>query len=661
MRVKILILFIAISFCIKPFKSIAQVNVQDSLALVDYYDSTYGVAPWQFGQSWDLKAPVNTWLGVGVSNNRVISIKLWGGGNGAGAYIPSSFGNLTALQRIEFLDYSLSSNLPASFANLVNLSSIYFHAVFGFTPRTFPVALTYAPNVKSISMEDNYLDSIPSTFGNMKKLVTLDLFQNSLSGTIPSSINTLDSLKSMDISYNYYTFKGIEPFVNDYIASHKTYSLVYASQNNISIHRYDNKLAVSAGGTLSNNTFKWYKDSALVATITGDSTYVPADTGRYYVAISNSIATDLTLYGDEITLHYIMPASEVSATQNITGTSPVNITDGIFEIAKLQPTAGANQLTGSITALVNVDASVTTFHKQPYVQRHYDITPAVNADNAQAIVTLYFTQNDFDNYNDYVTTNNLSLPLLPTGGIDNGNIRITQFHGNFAGSSRPENYSNPNVVLIVPVVTWDNTNQWWTLTFSVTGFSGFFLSTANSVLPLILLNFDGQTEKNNVNLHWATSEEINTSQFIVERSNEIAFSDIGTINAQSSAGVYQYNFTDNNPLQGINFYRLKMIDKDNHFTYSNIIKINFESDIRGIKIYPNPVKSLLNIKITSDKVENIVLKITDASGKSIKQILIQTNVGITPVFINVAELTNGVYYLNGQINNRSEKVSFVKK
>lgn len=100
MKSKALLFFIVLSFFAKPTESFAQVNIQDSLALVDYYDSTYRVSPWQFGQSWDLQAPVSTWLGVGVSNNRVVSIKLWGGGHGG--HIPSSFGNLTALERIEF-------------------------------------------------------------------------------------------------------------------------------------------------------------------------------------------------------------------------------------------------------------------------------------------------------------------------------------------------------------------------------------------------------------------------------------------------------------------------------------------------------------------------------------------------------------------------------
>ncbi|MEO7045238.1 MAG: T9SS type A sorting domain-containing protein, partial [Ferruginibacter sp.] len=507
-----------------------------------------------------------------------------------------------------------------------------------------------------------FTDSLPSSFGGMTKLSSLNLFQNNLSGSIPTSINRLDSLKGMDISYNKYTFKDIAPFVSDYIALGKTYFLNYAPQNNIPIHRYNNKLAVSAGGTLSNDTFKWYKDSVLVATITGDSTYTPEETGRYYVAVTNSVATDLTLYADEFALNYIMPGSAVSATQNITGTSPVNITDGVFEIAKVQPTAGVNQLTGNVTALVNVDASVSTFHNQPYVQRHYDITPAVNANNAQATVTLYFTQNDFDNYNDYVTTNNLSIPLLSTGGVDNGNIHITQFHGNFAGSSKPENYSNPNVVLIVPTVAWDNANQWWIVTFPVTGFSGFFLGTANSVLPLTLLEFKGQLQNSNISLQWLTANEVSTKEFIIERSaNGTTFNGIGNAEAQSKDGTNTYSFTDATPFSGNNFYRLKMVDKDGKSSFSNVIKINYEASISALEIYPNPASSLLNIKISSNKNENIVLKVTGASGRTIIKRSSSVNAGITQVPFNIEKLSSGLYYVSTQLNGQEKKITFLKK
>jgi len=658
MKTKILLFCIAL-FVIKPFKSTAQVNIQDSLALVDYYDSTYGVSPWQFGQSWDLQNPVNTWSGIGLSNNRVVSIRLWGGGwNGS---IPSSFGNLTALQSIDFLDFVLTS-LPESFGDLISLTTVSFHAVFRNVP--FPASITKAPNLKIIDMEDNYFsDSIPSAIGNMANLTFLDLSQNYLSGPIPVSINRMDSLKEINIYLNRYTFKEIAPFISDYIAAGKTYLVYYSPQLNIPIHRFNNKIAVSAGGDLSDDTFKWYKDSALVATIIGDSTYEPTETGRYYVAVTNSIATDLTLYSDEFTLNYVMPDSAAKTTINITGILPVNMTDGIFEIATMQPTTGANQLNGDVTALVIVDSAVRTFNDQPYVERHYDITPAENASNAEAIVTLYFTEQDFSNYNNYVTGNNLNLPLLPTGGVDNGNVRITQFHGNFAGSSHPENYNNSNINLIIPTsVSWDNINQWWTVTFPVRGFSGFFISTGNMVLPLTLLNFYGAVQHQSINLKWLTSNEILTKEFIVERSANLnSFKTIGIVTAQSTQHNNHYNYNDAAPLNGINFYRLKMIDQDGKFSYSNILKINFEKIITFLEIYPNPASSILNIKITSTKNENVIMKVVDASGKLIVKKEIPINNGITSTSLNIEKLFSGLYYLSTTLNGIEQKINFIKK
>jgi hypothetical protein len=67
-------------------------------------------------------------------------------------------------------------------------------------------------------------------------------------------------------------------------------------------------LSVSAGGTLSNNTYQWFKKgTAGSVTKTGDSTFQPAESGMYYANITNSIATKLTLTTD--TVNYTMPAS----------------------------------------------------------------------------------------------------------------------------------------------------------------------------------------------------------------------------------------------------------------------------------------------------------------------------------------------------------------
>ncbi|MEO9021272.1 MAG: T9SS type A sorting domain-containing protein [Ginsengibacter sp.] len=711
MRSKILPILILLTFFAKPMESVAQVNVQDSLALVDFHDNTYG-AHWRGDPSkrWDLSTPVSGWNGIGITNNRVTSIKLVGLIDSG--RIPSSFGNMTALTSIYFLDDKIyMAPLPESFSNLINLTSLKMSAVFWYLP--FPKSITNLPKLTHLDLQDNFfLDSIPSSLGNLTQLQYLDLSRcfsyngsnlpvelgnlinlqaliltsANISDTIPESLTNLNSLENLDVSGNKltgyipfalnnlqkliylglndneFTFQVLEPFIQNAHSLNKTYTdLIISPQANININRHQEKLAVSAGGNLSNNTYRWYKTgTGLVATKNGDSTYTPITTGNYYVEVTNSIAIGLTLSSNTINFDFLLADANTTVVQNITGTDTTYINNGFFRIVSIKPIEGANALSGNVSATVTIDPAVKTFNSQPYVQRHYDITPSVNAENAQAIVTLYFTQQDFDNYNNYVIANNLSYPLLPTGGVNNGNVRISQLHGSFTASPDPGNYNSGDNILIKPAVAWDPVNNWWVLTFPVNGFSGFFINTINAALPLTLLQFYGTAEENMTKLRWQTTEEINTKQFIVQHSNNIGFNDIGIIPAQSIRGANNYTFVDKNPNIGNNFYRLKMIDIDGHFTYSDVIKINFSGNGVSMKLYPNPVTAELNVKINSPKAQNINLKITDALGKSVYQEIIPANAGTNSHSINVEKLSAGIYYLNVMINGKLIKASFVK-
>lgn len=438
--------------------------------------------------------------------------------------------------------------------------------------------------------------------------------------------------------------------------------MVLSPQANIIINRHHEKIAVSAGGTLSNNTFKWYKTgNGLVATKNGDSTYTPVNTGNYYVEVTNSVASDFILKSNTINYNYLLAENNTTIEQYITGTDTTYINDGFFKVASIKPIAGANALTGDVSTSVTIDAVVSTFNSQPYVQRHYDISPSENAENAQAIITLYFTQQDFDNYNSYVTANNLNYPLLPTGGVNNGNVRITQFHGSFTASPDPGNYNTGDKVLISPSVAWDPLNHWWILTFPVKGFSGFFVNTGNSALPLSLLDFRGAWDQNNVKLQWFTTNETSTREFIVQNSSDgIHFYNTGTLKAASTTGKNSYQFIHTNPSEGIQFYRLKMMDIDGQYTFSKVIRINSKDKNVVLKIYPNPVTENLHLKIVSAQAERTLLSITDASGKLVYQKSLSVNAGTTLYSVDVEKLPAGAYYLKININGKLNLVSFIR-
>jgi len=73
-------------------------------------------------------------------------------------------------------------------------------------------------------------------------------------------------------------------------------------------------------------------------------------------------------------------------------------------------------------------------------------------------------------------------------------------------------------------------------------------------LPLTILEFKGRLHENTAKLQWLTSDEVNTKEFVIERSNQdTPFTSIGKVAAQSTPGTHQYSFTDANPIAGKNF------------------------------------------------------------------------------------------------------------
>ncbi|MEO6328648.1 MAG: T9SS type A sorting domain-containing protein [Ginsengibacter sp.] len=657
MKIKILLLVLIFAFITKPFKSLAQIYVEDSLALIDFYDSTNG-NNWKTNTNWKTANAVKTWYGITVSSNRVTGIYFTG--NNLTGRLPSSFGNLDSLKSLTLIDNKMSGSIPASIGNFSALTTLDLGAN-GFSGN-IPSSIGNLLNLKQLQLYSNFLTgSIPVSLQNLNKLQFFSVYANRLSGIIPELGN---SVFDIDIGYNQFTFKDIELLAQIYKTNNFT-GFHYSPQANINISKQNATLYVSPGGTLENDTLRWYKTGAgLIATIIGDTSYKPDSLGSYYVKITNSIATKLTLSSDTVDFNSSLADTVTSVTENISGTSATDFSDGIYKILSLTPTVGADALNGSVTATVFIDTAVPVYNNQPYVERHYDITPSVNADNAQATVTLYFTQQEFDNFNTYVINNNLNIPLLPAGGVDNGNVRILQLHGTFTGSSTPGNYNDPATVFITPIVVWDNTNNWWAVTFPVLGFSGFYLSTANFTLPVTLVKFSGRLQNNHVSLTWITTDELNTKQFIIEsNNNSTSFTHIGNVAAQSTSGIHQYSFIDTRPLTGNSIYRLKMIDKDGNFTYSNIVSIKADNGAFRFSAYPNPAKNTFNLKTLSVKNNEITLFVINQGGELIMRKIVYLTNGENIIPLDVSNWSVGSYFLkvNSKNDRKYEVIRFVKQ
>lgn len=319
------------------------------------------------------------------------------------------------------------------------------------------------------------------------------------------------------------------------------------------------------------------------------------------------------------------------------GSDPYYLEKDGNSIAAVTP-GGNHPVQYDVTTSVTYDSHVnTTPSGAPLVQRHYDIRPDSSDAAATANIVLYFSQGDFNNYN----AARGSYPSLPTGPDDTANyknIHVLQYHG---APSSPGHYVGNAVYITPTLVYWDSDQGRWEIGFDVTGFSGFYITTAKLTLPLKLLTFTAARHGTDNNLNWSTANELNTSGFEVQRSvNGQAFEKIGVVAAAPAAnGDGSYGFTDKNPEDGALYYRLKMMDKDGRFTFSWIVQV--KNDGASLKIYPNPAVNM--VKVTIPAVQSLLqVMVYSAHGQLVKTV---RAVNVQTLDIDMAGLANGVYQL----------------
>jgi hypothetical protein len=119
-----------------------------------------------------------------------------------------------------------------------------------------------------------------------------------------------------------------------------------------------------------------------------------------------------------------------------------------------------------------------------------------------------------------------------------------------------------------------------------------------SALPVTLTEFKGVINNKQVVLTWKTSGEINSSHFDVQRSlDAFNFENLGTVTAHGNSSVVNnYQLIDKNPAVGNNYYRLKSVDLDGKYNYSQVIKVNINNKANGlITIMPNPTHGDIHV------------------------------------------------------------------
>ena len=187
-------------------------------------------------------------------------------------------------------------------------------------------------------------------------------------------------------------------------------------------------------------------------------------------------------------------------------------------------------------------------------------------------------------------------------------------------------------------------------TIPATGsFSALAIASTAAALPVTLIGFSVQkkTEGRSSLLKWATSSEINSEYFQVERSQAGKnWDNIGKVfsNGESAVQV-NYSFEDNQPNPGENLYRLRLVDKDGTFAYSRIQSLRFNDE--DISVYPNPVADRLFIRDYSNVKNVLVSNLTDQT--VFNSDAFSTGNG----FIDLTDLPRGIYIVKISRKNGS--------
>lgn len=202
--------------------------------------------------------------------------------------------------------------------------------------------------------------------------------------------------------------------------------------------------------------------------------------------------------------------------------------------------------------------------------------------------------------------------------------------------------------------------------FAIAGAAGSIYKISFSVIPVELTSFTAALKGNAVNLAWSTATETNNMGFYVERSsNRSDWTNLGFVKGNgTSAEMHSYSFTDKTPLNGTSYYRIKQIDLDGKYTFSNIVDVNTTAPVKfGLQQnFPNPFNPSTVIKYSIPVSGQVNLQVYDVLGRLVKTLIDETKQAGEYTLEYKTDLPSGVYYYSLKTGSFTEtrKMTVIK-
>ncbi len=360
--------------------------------------------------------------------------------------------------------------------------------------------------------------------------------------------------------------------------------------------------------------------------------------GDIYFVADNG-ATGKELFSFKPYVGYLVPPSNTSDSIDL-GKENISLSDGTNQIIATIQQTGVSPINHFVKTKLTIDGAATLFNGRTLARKHVDIEPAIGGATATATVTLYFSQADFTQYN--VDDNlNADLPTSPGDATGKAALRIIQYHGvgtapgNYPGAEEIINPSEDSIV-------WNATGNYWEVSFRVTGFSGFYLSSsAAGPLPVRLVNFNGVLNNDHtVSLQWKVAEQSGIIDYEIQKSSTANnFVSIASVTA-NALNEFTYDYKDLTVLTEKAFYRIKINEQNGSISYSNIITLNSKAN-NTIRLYPVPAINYIIIQTKDAVYLNTVATIIDNNGRIIKRQQLTT----ANQYADISSFAAGTYFV----------------
>lgn len=346
-------------------------------------------------------------------------------------------------------------------------------------------------------------------------------------------------------------------------------------------------------------------------------------------------------------------ANLLNINQSVSGNNWVDFKDAGSGniVASINP---MNQDLGSTNVSVYINTGAIRYNtSQYYLDRNLVIKPT-NALTDSVLVRFYFTEQEATALIQATgCTGCTTIKDAYLAGVTKFSGTPANENGTLADNAGIHTFILPADVDVVPY------NNGYYTEFKVRDFSEFWISGggigSDNALPLTLINFQGSKRYPHTDLIWKTENESNSDRFEIERKadNETEFIKIGSVKASGyTSQATSYAFTDNNVFSKSSqvYYRLKMIDKDGKFSYSQTIQLNhIKAEVFVKEVLNHSGNSLMILAGNKQNIAKMNVKILNSAGQVINNHLYPYQ----DTRINIQQLASGIYFL--EITDESGK------